>query len=96
MEVIEGGELKPIVRGASMSDFTFLRISQVRAITGLPVSTLYRLMQQGRFPQQVQISPRAVAWRSDEIDEWMQACQRGAIHQLSERARKSVKQAKGD
>jgi len=51
----------------------FLRIREVCATTGLPVSTVYEKMQEGSFPKNVRLTPRVVAWVEDEILEWQQA-----------------------
>ena len=51
----------------------FLRRDEVKAKTGLPVSTIYQQMSLDKFPRPVRISPRLVAWRESEIDEWQEA-----------------------
>jgi len=47
-----------------------LRINAVLERTGLSRSTLYRRMQDGTFPKNVQISTRCVGWRESAIAEW--------------------------
>lgn len=47
-----------------------LRIKQVCDITGLAVSTLYRLLKHQQFPQQVRLGPKCVGWRERDIAEW--------------------------
>ena len=49
----------------------FLRIDEVIALTGLSQSTIYRLEQVGHFPQRLKLSERAVAWREEDIRNWM-------------------------
>lgn len=49
-----------------------LRLKAVIDITGLTRTTLYRRMQEGTFPKNVQISPRCVGWRESAIREWSQ------------------------
>ncbi|WP_366543608.1 helix-turn-helix transcriptional regulator, partial [Salmonella enterica] len=34
---------------------------------------LYELIRQGRFPEQVKIGPRTVAFVESEVDEWIEA-----------------------
>jgi prophage regulatory protein len=51
----------------------FLRLASVVEVTGLPQSSVYELASQGRFPKQVRISDRAVAWIEDEILDWIDA-----------------------
>jgi prophage regulatory protein len=49
-----------------------LRLAEVQRRTGLPTSTLYKLMSEGTFPRQVPIGARTVGWASDEIDRWIE------------------------
>lgn len=48
----------------------FLRMPSVIRMTGLGRSTIYRLMAEHKFPSPVRLGPRAVAWRSADLDEW--------------------------
>ncbi len=48
----------------------FLRLNAVLERTGLSRSTLYRKMQKGTFPRNVQISTRCAAWRESAITDW--------------------------
>jgi prophage regulatory protein len=48
-----------------------LRIKAVLARTGLSRSTLYRKIQNGTFPKNVQISTRCTGWRESAICEWL-------------------------
>ncbi|MCU7960972.1 MAG: AlpA family transcriptional regulator [gamma proteobacterium symbiont of Bathyaustriella thionipta] len=50
-----------------------LRIKAVMEITGLSRTVLYRLMDDGEFPKSIQLSPRAVAWDSDAVQDWIKA-----------------------
>jgi prophage regulatory protein len=50
-----------------------LRLPTVRQRTGLGRSTIYRLMNQGLFPNAVQLAPRAIGWRKGDIDAWLAA-----------------------
>ena len=47
-----------------------LRLDAVLDRTGLSRSTLYRKVEQGTFPAQVQIAARCVGWRESAISEW--------------------------
>src|SRR5947208_875151 len=49
----------------------FHRFHAVRDRTGLSRSTIWRLERRGAFPKHRQISPNAVGWLEQEIDEWM-------------------------
>ena len=52
----------------------FLRRPEVESITGLPRSSLYELIKDGRFPKPVPLNDKgyAVAWVESEISEWQQ------------------------
>ena len=44
-----------------------LRRPEVQELTGLCTSAIYAGMKRGTFPRPVQIGPRAVGWRSQDI-----------------------------
>lgn len=48
-----------------------LRLKSVLDRTGLSRSTMYRKMQSGTFPKNVQISARCTGWRESAVDAWM-------------------------
>jgi len=48
-----------------------LRLLDVCKITGLCRSAIYQLESEQRFPQRVNIGPRAVAWVASEVQEWL-------------------------
>jgi len=52
----------------------FLKLHQVMALTGLSRSSIYLAVSEGRFPKQIALGARSVAWASNEIDEWMAMC----------------------
>ena len=49
------------------------REPRVKKETGLSKSTRWRMEKAGDFPQKVQLSPRAVGWRAEEIIQWCKA-----------------------
>lgn len=49
---------------------SMLRIATVTAVTGLSKVTIYRLMGKDQFPKSVQLSPRCVAWRQEDVATW--------------------------
>ena len=53
--------------------FLIWREPKVAEETGLSKSTRWRLMKAGEFPPKVQLGPRAVGWRAEEIIEWVKA-----------------------
>ena len=52
----------------------FLKLPEVRARTGKSRSSIYQGVNDGTFPRQIKLGPRAVAWSSIEIDAWIQSC----------------------
>lgn len=53
-----------------MDDVTFIRLPEVKAITGLSKTSLYALIKEKNFPAPVRLGPRAVAWVKSEIRQW--------------------------
>lgn len=51
----------------------FLRIAEVKRVTGLPTSSIYELIGKGQFPKQVSLGPGRVAWIEAEIARWQLA-----------------------
>jgi predicted DNA-binding transcriptional regulator AlpA len=48
----------------------FIRLAEVKRITGLSTSTIYKMVNEGKFPRQVSLGDRAVAWIKSEILTW--------------------------
>jgi len=48
-----------------------LRIHAVIELTGLSRSSIYRLVQEGKFPPPVKLSLRASAWFERDVNEWL-------------------------
>lgn len=57
-----------------------LRIRNVVQITGLPRSTIYRLMSQSMFPRNIKLSTAAVGWDMADIELWLSERKRASIH----------------
>lgn len=51
----------------------FIRVPEVLRRVGFGRTKLYELIRQGRFPEQVKIGPRCVAFVESEVDEWIEA-----------------------
>lgn len=49
----------------------FLRLPEVKKITGLGRSTIYLKISKGTFPASVNLGERAVAWIDTEIHQWI-------------------------
>ncbi|MHB1991003.1 helix-turn-helix transcriptional regulator [Metallibacterium scheffleri] len=56
-----------------MSATIAMRLAEVRHATGLTKTAIYQMQRRGQFPRAVKISQRAVAWRSDEIEQWIES-----------------------
>jgi len=50
-----------------------LRKSQVKAMTGLPNSTMYKYISEGFFPKPIPLGVRSVGWLESEILGWIAA-----------------------
>lgn len=48
-----------------------LRMPDVIRMTGLGRTTIYKLIKEKQFPNQVKISKRSVAWPASEIQRWI-------------------------
>ena len=64
-----------------------LRIRTVLQRTGLSRSTLYRKIQDGSFPRQVQISIHGAGWRESAINRWIAD---PAAYRMADGARKDL------
>jgi prophage regulatory protein len=54
----------------SLDDVSFLRLPDVKAVTGLSKTSIYELIREKSFPPPVRLGPRAVAWVKSEIRQW--------------------------
>ena len=50
---------------------SFLRLPKVKQLTGFGRSQIYHLIKQGKFPKQIHIGPKSVAWLDSEVSAWM-------------------------
>lgn len=48
-----------------------LRLPEVSYLVGLRRTAIYDKISKGEFPAAVHLGPRAVAWASNEIDDWI-------------------------
>ena len=48
-----------------------LTIKEVITVTGLGRSTIYRMIPEGEFPKQIKLSRGRVAWRTADIEQWI-------------------------
>ncbi|BBN60637.1 helix-turn-helix transcriptional regulator [Hydrogenovibrio marinus] len=48
-----------------------MKLQKVIECTGLARSTIYKFMDQGKFPKQICLGGRSVAWVESEIEDWI-------------------------
>ncbi|GAB9084477.1 helix-turn-helix transcriptional regulator [Bradyrhizobium diazoefficiens] len=53
-----------------------LNLKQVLEIVPFSRSTIYREMEEGRFPKAREIAPRRIAWYADEVMAWQTSLDR--------------------
>ena len=61
------------MHGATPKPGNLIRLPHVETKTGLKKSTIYAGVKEKTFPSPVRLSARAVAWREDDIDQWINA-----------------------
>jgi prophage regulatory protein len=49
------------------------RLRELSARIGLGRSAIYQAIKDGRFPQPIRVGARAVAWRHQDIEAWLQS-----------------------
>ncbi|PSV44868.1 AlpA family transcriptional regulator [Photobacterium indicum] len=49
-----------------------IRLKEVMNITGLGRSSIYKFMDEERFPKSVSLGDRAVAWVESEVEMWIE------------------------
>ena len=67
--------MKTLASGFVHPPSRILRLPAVVALTGLSRSTLYGKIAEGNFPRQVSLGARAVGWRENDINSWLEALQ---------------------
>jgi len=48
-----------------------MRLSEVKAVTGLSKTTIYRFEKEGRFPSRVSLGERSVGWFEDDVEAFL-------------------------
>lgn len=49
-----------------------IRLEEVKRRTGMSRSTIYRWMQEGKFPRARSLGGRIAAWSEPEVNAWIQ------------------------
>lgn len=47
-----------------------LRLKEVKLLTGLSRSTIYRYISMNLFPNSISLGMRSVGWLENEVDQW--------------------------
>lgn len=54
-------------------EIEFIKLPEVKKITGIGTTKIYQMAKDGEFPRQVKLGARAVAWVRAEVLEWNRA-----------------------
>ena len=57
------------LRGMKMQKL-FVRLDELTLMVGLSKSTIYSLIDEGKFPRQKRLARRAVGWSVEEVTQW--------------------------
>ena len=83
----------PNRRGDKAMHDTVIKIAEVSYQTGLSRATIYREINAGNFPKQLQLSPQRVGWLQWEIDAWKSARRHGPIVKTDRHQTKALQKA---
>lgn len=53
-----------------MAKTDFIRLAEVRQMTGLSKTEIYRRIRDGRFPASIRLGWRTAVWRKDQVQAW--------------------------
>ncbi len=62
-----------MVSGQSVKPMRLLTLKEVTARTTLSKTSVYELMKEERFPKQVRLGNRSVAWVESEVDAFIES-----------------------
>lgn len=51
----------------------FIKLNQVRNVTALSTSEIYRRIAAGTFPTQIALGPKSVVWLESEVVAWCES-----------------------
>jgi prophage regulatory protein len=54
----------------TVSAIRFLRLPEVKQITGLKKTAIYERINEGTFPTPINLGGRAVGWIEEEVTKW--------------------------
>lgn len=59
--------------GKPEKSMRFIKIKEVKSLTSLSTTEIYRRIAAGTFPKQIQLGAKSVAWIETEILAWVEA-----------------------
>ena len=54
-----------------MIEDRYIRIKELSAMLGISRSSIYRLVQENKFPKQIKLTDRTSVWRLSVINHWV-------------------------
>ena len=66
----KSSDLCPLLFALMSVNSHFLRLKQVKEMTCLSKSSIYRMMNAGDFPKQVAVGARSVVWVKSQVEDW--------------------------
>ena len=61
---------------SQLAEHRILRMDEVCKLAGLAKATIYKNVNEGRFPPPIRLGARSVGWRLSDILAWQQAQER--------------------
>ncbi|UVE19654.1 AlpA family phage regulatory protein [Pseudomonas sp. LS44] len=68
---------------AALKSYRFIKLPEVKWLTTLSTSEIYRRIAAGTFPKQVMLGPKSAAWIEDEVLVWREACIRASRDEIA-------------
>jgi len=59
------------LKAQTMTLDRYIRIKELAMMLGISKQTIYRLIAQGKFPQQIKLTERTSVWRLSTIEQWI-------------------------
>ena len=60
-----------------------LKLKEISSLTKLSSSTIYRLVQAGKFPRPIKLAAHASGWLESDIENWIEARQKARFDEKS-------------
>lgn len=66
-------DVVPTPHTALLPEPGFSRMPQLKSMFGMSKTTIYRQIQEGRFPSPVKLGERASAWRNSDLNQFIKS-----------------------